>query len=111
MTMRLRPVEWRRAVCSRAKPGEEHYNRSASSTAATRHPARLALGCAVHDSAGRRRLTPRWARGNTCGPISRDTVGCCEASVLYRGRKQATSEATLTAAESGKLLASGTATA
>ncbi len=30
--------------------------------------------------------------------------------MLYRGRKQATAEATLTAADSGKLLASGTAT-
>ena len=44
-------------------------------------------------------------------PITRDTGRVlCEANVLYRGRKQATAEATLTAAESGKLLASGTAT-
>jgi hypothetical protein len=33
-----------------------------------------------------------------------------EANVLYRGRKQATAEANLTAADSGKLLAHGTAT-
>ena len=41
-------------------------------------------------------------------PITRDTGRVlCEANVLYRGRKQATSEASLTAAESGKLLAHG----
>jgi hypothetical protein len=33
-----------------------------------------------------------------------------EAKVLYRGRRQATSEASLTAADSGKLLAHGVAT-
>jgi hypothetical protein len=33
-----------------------------------------------------------------------------EANVLYRGRKQATAEASLTAAENGKLLAHGVAT-
>ena len=34
----------------------------------------------------------------------------CEANVLYRGRRQATAEASLTAADSGKLLAHGVAT-
>ena len=44
-------------------------------------------------------------------PITRDTGRVlCEANVLYRGRKQATAEANLTAADSGKLLAHGTAT-
>ena len=71
-----------------------------------------ALGCAVHTtleagvgytSLG---LETKYVR-----PITRDTGRVlCEASVLYRGRKQATSEARLTAAESGKLLAHGTAT-
>jgi acyl-coenzyme A thioesterase PaaI-like protein len=37
-------------------------------------------------------------------------VVLCEANVLYRGRRQATSEANLTAADSGKLLAHGVAT-
>jgi acyl-coenzyme A thioesterase PaaI-like protein len=44
-------------------------------------------------------------------PITRDTGRViCEAEVLYRGRRQATSESSLTAADSGKLLAHGTAT-
>lgn len=44
-------------------------------------------------------------------PITRDTGRVvCEANVLYRGRKQATAEANLTAADSGKLLAHGTST-
>jgi acyl-coenzyme A thioesterase PaaI-like protein len=44
-------------------------------------------------------------------PITRDTGRVlCEATVLYRGRRQATAEATLTAADSGKLLAHGTST-
>ena len=44
-------------------------------------------------------------------PITRDTGRVlCEAKVLYRGRKQATAEARLTAAESGKLLAHGSTT-
>ena len=44
-------------------------------------------------------------------PITRDTGRVlCEANVLYRGRKQATAEANLTAAGSGKLLAHGIAT-
>ena len=44
-------------------------------------------------------------------PITRDTGRVlCEANVVYRGRRQATAEATMTAAESGKLLAHGIAT-
>ena len=44
-------------------------------------------------------------------PITRDTGRVlCEANVVYRGRRQATSEANLTAADSGKLLAHGVAT-
>jgi acyl-coenzyme A thioesterase PaaI-like protein len=44
-------------------------------------------------------------------PITRDTGRVlCEANVLYRGRRQATAEANLTSADSGKLLAHGTAT-
>jgi hypothetical protein len=37
-------------------------------------------------------------------------VVLCEANVFYRGRKQATCEANLTAADRGKLLAHGVAT-
>jgi len=44
-------------------------------------------------------------------PITRDTGRVlCEANVLYRGRRQATAEANLTAADSGKRLAHGIAT-
>jgi acyl-coenzyme A thioesterase PaaI-like protein len=44
-------------------------------------------------------------------PITRDTGRVlCEANVVYRGRRQATSEATLTAADSGKVIAHGMAT-
>ena len=43
--------------------------------------------------------------------LVRDTGrGLCEANVLYSGRRQATAEANLTAADSGKLLAHGIAT-
>ena len=71
-----------------------------------------ALGCAVHT------MMPAGVGYTSLGleakyvrPISRDTGRVlCEANVLYRGRKQATAEATLTAADSGKLLAHGTAT-
>ena len=44
-------------------------------------------------------------------PISRDTGRViCEANVIYRGRRQATAEAKLTADDTGKLLAHGVAT-
>jgi acyl-coenzyme A thioesterase PaaI-like protein len=44
-------------------------------------------------------------------PITRDTGAVlCAAEVLYRGRRQATAEATLRSQASGKLLAHGSAT-
>jgi acyl-coenzyme A thioesterase PaaI-like protein len=44
-------------------------------------------------------------------PITRDTgMVRCEAEVVHRGRKNATSEAKLIAKDSGKLLATGTST-
>jgi uncharacterized protein (TIGR00369 family) len=114
VTMRLRPVELEPGrVVFEGEPGEEHYNPIGvvhGGYAATLLDS--ALGCAVHTtleagvgytSLG---LEAKFAR-----PISRDTGRVlCEATVLYRGRKQATAEAKLTAAESGKLLAHGIAT-
>ncbi len=114
VTMRLRPVELEQGrVVFEGEPGEEHYNPIGvvhGGYAATLLDS--ALGCAVHTtlpagvgyaSLG---LEAKYVR-----PITRDTGRVlCEANVLYAGRRQATAEANLTAAESGKLLAHGIAT-
>jgi uncharacterized protein (TIGR00369 family) len=114
VTMRLRPIELEEGrVVFEGEPGEEHYNPIGvvhGGYAATLLDS--ALGCAVHTT------LPAGVGNTSLGleaklvrPISRDTGRVlCEASVLYRGRKQATAEANLTAAESGKLLAHGIAT-
>jgi len=114
VTMRLRPVELAEGrVVFEGEPGEEHYNPIGvvhGGYAATLLDS--ALGCAVHTT------LPAGVGYTSLGlevkfvrPISRDTGRVlCEASVLYRGRKQATAEAKLSAAESGKLLAHGVAT-
>ena len=114
VTMRLRPVELEEGrVVFEGEPGEEHYNPIGvvhGGYAATLLDS--ALGCAVHTT------LPAGAAYTSLGleakfvrPLTRDTGRVlCEANVLYRGRKQATSEATLTAADSGKLLAHGIAT-
>jgi uncharacterized protein (TIGR00369 family) len=71
-----------------------------------------ALGCAVHTTlpAGTG-YTSLGLEVKYVRPITRDTGRVlCEGPVLYRGRRQATAEATLTAAASGKLVATGTAT-
>jgi uncharacterized protein (TIGR00369 family) len=114
VTMRLRPVELEGGrVVFEGEPGEEHYNPIGvvhGGYAATLLDS--ALGCAVHTTlpAGVG-YTSLGLEAKYVRPISRDTGRVlCEANVLYRGRKQATSEATLTAADSGKLLATGTAT-
>jgi uncharacterized protein (TIGR00369 family) len=114
VTMLLRPVELEEGrVVFEGLPGEEHYNPIGvvhGGYAATLLDS--ALGCAVHTTlpAGVG-YTSLGLEAKYVRPISRDTGRVlCEANVLYRGRKQATAEATLTAADSGKLLASGTAT-
>jgi uncharacterized protein (TIGR00369 family) len=114
VTMRLRPIELEEGrVVFEGEPGEEHYNPIGvvhGGYAATLLDS--ALGCAVHTTlpAGLA-YTSLGLEAKYVRPITRDTGRVlCEATVLYRGRKQATSEATLTAAESGKLLAHGTAT-
>jgi uncharacterized protein (TIGR00369 family) len=114
VTMRMGPIELEEGrVVFAGEPGEEHYNPIGmvhGGYAATILDS--ALGCAVHTtlpvgtgytSLG---LEVKYVR-----PVTRDTGRVlCEGRVLYRGRKQATAEAKLTAAGSGKLLASGTST-
>jgi uncharacterized protein (TIGR00369 family) len=112
--MRMRPIEVEpgRAVFE-GEPGEEHYNPIGvvhGGYASTILDS--ALGCAVHTTcpAGvgytSQTLEVKYLR-----PITRDTGRVrCEAEVIHRGRKTATSEARLTAAETGKLLATGTST-
>ena len=114
VVMRIRPIEIGdgRAVFE-GTPGEEHYNPIGvvhGGYAATLLDS--ALGCAVHTTLGAGiGYTSLGLEAKYVRPITRDTGRVlCEASVLYRGRKQATAEATLTAAEGGKLLAHGTAT-
>jgi uncharacterized protein (TIGR00369 family) len=114
VTMRLRPVELEEGrVVFEGEPGEEHYNPIGvvhGGYAATLLDS--ALGCAVHTTlpAGLA-YTSLGLEAKFVRPISRDTGRVlCEANVLYRGRKQATADAKLTAAESGKLLAHGVAT-
>ena len=114
VTMRLRPVELEQGrVVFEGEPGEEHYNPIGvvhGGYAATLLDS--ALGCAVHTTlpAGVA-YTSLGLEAKFVRPITRDTGRVlCAASVLYRGRKQATAEAKLTAAESGKLLAHGQAT-
>jgi uncharacterized protein (TIGR00369 family) len=114
VTMLLRPVELEEGrVVFEGLPGEEHYNPIGvvhGGYAATLLDS--ALGCAVHTTlpAGVG-YTSLGLEAKYVRPISRDTGRVlCEATVLYRGRRQATAEATLTEAQSGKLLASGTST-
>ena len=114
VVMRMRPIEIGegRAVFQ-GEPGEEHYNPIGvvhGGYAATLLDS--ALGCAVHTTleAGVG-YTSLGLEAKYVRPITRDTGSVlCEANVLYRGRKQATAEANLTAADSGKLLAHGVAT-
>ena len=114
VTMRLRPIEIEEGrVLFEGEPGEEHYNPIGvvhGGYAATLLDS--ALGCAVHTTlpAGVG-YTSLGLEAKYVRPITRDTGRVlCEARVLYAGRRQATSEANLTAAESGKLLAHGIAT-
>lgn len=114
VVMRMRPVELSdgRAVFE-GEPGEEHYNPIGvvhGGYAATILDS--ALGCAVHTTlpAGVG-YTSLGLEAKYVRPITRDTGRVvCEANVVYRGRRQATAEATLTAVDSGKVLAHGTST-
>jgi uncharacterized protein (TIGR00369 family) len=114
VTMRMRPVEIEEGRCLFAgEPGEEHYNPIGvvhGGYAATLLDS--ALGCAVHTTlpAGVG-YTSLGLEAKFVRPLTRDTGRVlCEANVVYRGRRQATAEADLKAAASGKLLAHGVAT-
>jgi len=95
------------------EPGEQHYNPIGvvhGGYASTILDS--ALGCSVHTTlpAGvgytSQTLEVKYLR-----PITRETGRVrAEAAVVHRGRKNAVSEAKLTEAESGKLLATGTST-
>jgi uncharacterized protein (TIGR00369 family) len=95
------------------EPGEEHYNPIGvvhGGYASTLLDS--ALGSAVHTTlpagAG---YTSQTLEVKYLRPITRETgLVRCEAHVVHRGRKTATSEAKLTAASSSKLLATGTST-
>ena len=112
--MSMQPVELEpgRAVFE-GEPGEEHYN--PIGTVHGGYASTLldsALGCAVHTTlpqgAGYTTLT---LEVKMVRPITRDIARVrAEAEVLHRGRKQATAQAMLTDADTGKLLASGTST-
>jgi uncharacterized protein (TIGR00369 family) len=112
MNYRIAELDEGRAVFE-GEPGEEHYNPIGvvhGGYAATILDS--ALGCAVHTTlpagAG---YTSQTLEVKYLRPISRDTGTVrCAAEVVYRGRKTATAEARLTAAGSGKLLATGTST-
>ena len=103
----------RAASSSRASPARSTTTRSGSSTAATPRPCSIPASaapstrrCRPGSPTHRSGLEAKYLR-----PITRDTGRVlCEASVIYRGRRQATAEAALTAADSGKVLASGTST-
>jgi uncharacterized protein (TIGR00369 family) len=71
-----------------------------------------ALGCAVHTTlAVGERYTSLETKVNFVRPITADTGPVrCEAVVVYRGGRVATSEGKLFAEKSGKLLAHGTST-
>ena len=114
ITMNMGPIELEEGrVVFAGEPGEEHYNPIGvvhGGYAATLLDS--ALGCAVHTTlpAGVG-YTSLGLEAKYVRPISRDTGRVlCEATVLHRGRRQATAEANLTAADSGKLLAHGMAT-
>ena len=112
--MNMQPVELEpgRAVFE-GEPGEEHYNPIGvvhggyASTVLD-----SALGCAVHTTLDLgEAYTTLTLEVKMVRPIGAELeLVRAEAEVLYRGRRQATAQAKLTDAATGKLLAQGTAT-
>jgi uncharacterized protein (TIGR00369 family) len=114
VTMNFTPIEVTEGhAVFEGEPGEEHYNPIGvvhGGYASTLLDS--GLGCAVHTTlpvgAAYTTLT---LEVKMVRPITRDTGAVrVVAEVVHRGRKQATAEAKLLAAESGKLLAHGTST-
>ena len=114
VVMRFGPIEVEegRAVFS-GEPGEDFCNPIGvvhGGYAATLLDS--ALGCSVHTTLAKgEAYTSLGLEAKYVRPITRDTGEVrCEANVLHRGRRQATAEAQLTDAATGKLLAHGTTT-
>ncbi len=112
--LRMQPVEVEpgHAVFEGA-PGEEHYN--PIGVVHGGYVATLldsALGCAVHTTLARgEAYTTLTLEVKMVRAITADIdLVRAEGEVLYRGRRQATAQAKLTDAATGKLLAHGTAT-
>lgn len=112
--MRMQPIEFERGhAVFEGRPGEEHYNPIGvvhGGYAATLLDS--ALGCAVHTTleagAGYTTLTLEM---KLVRPITREIERVlAEAEVVHRGRRQATAEARLNDAASGKLLAHASST-
>ncbi|MCE3265841.1 MAG: hypothetical protein K0S15_550 [Solirubrobacterales bacterium] len=114
VTLNFTPVEASEGhAIFEGNPGEEHYNPIGvvhGGYASTLLDS--ALGSAVHTTlAVGEAYTTLSLEVKMVRPITRDTGTVrVEAEVLHRGRRQATSEARLYAAETGKLLAHGTST-
>jgi uncharacterized protein (TIGR00369 family) len=112
MNFRITEIEEGSAIFI-GEPGEEHYNPIGvihGGYASTLLDS--VLGCAVHTTlpAGVT-YTSQTLEVKYLRPITRETGAVrAEGHVVYRGRKTATSEATLTSVETGKLLATGTST-
>lgn len=112
--MNLLPTEVSEGrVVFSAIPGEEHYN-----PIGVVHGGFMATlldsvaGCAVHSTleAGVAYTTQTLEIKNL-RPVTRDTgLVQAEGEVVYRGRRQATADARLIAADSGKVLATATST-
>jgi uncharacterized protein (TIGR00369 family) len=114
VTMRFAPVEFTEGTAVfEGHPGEEHYNPIGvvhGGYASTLLDS--AMGCAVHTTLKQgTAYTTLTLEVKLVRPMTRDTGAVrAEAKVLYRGRRQATVEGTLTEAATGKLLGTGTST-
>ena len=114
VTMNFAPLSFEEGhAVFEGHPGEEHYNPIGvvhGGYASTLLDS--AMGCAVHTTlpAGSA-YTTLTIEVKLVRPITRDTGAVrAEAEVVHRGRRQATAEARLFAAETGKLLAHATTT-
>jgi uncharacterized protein (TIGR00369 family) len=114
VTMRMAPIEVSEGhAIFEGHPGEEHYNPIGvvhGGYASTLLDS--ALGCSVHTTLAKgEAYTTQTIEVKLLRPITRDTGKViAEAEVVHRGRRQATADAKLTAADTGKLLATATAT-
>jgi uncharacterized protein (TIGR00369 family) len=114
VTMRMAPIEVSEGhAVFEGHPGEEHYNPIGvvhGGYASTLLDS--ALGCSVHTTLAQgEAYTTLTLEVKMLRPITRDTGRViAESNVVHRGRRQATADAKLTSAETGKVLATGTGT-